>query len=105
MKRITKKQARAFAKVIKAMEAAKETGLVFFGKQWDLVAFTKETAYYEREHDIISNRNTKGDNYLENLSETILFDCGADDYGRYMKNSDDPYKGEFQETPLWREYL
>lgn len=98
MKKITKNQADAFSQVIKAIEKMHKTGLVLFGKQFDLVAMTKDTAIYESDNDLLSKRGD-GDNDLEVLSASVLWDSGADDYSHYKTNEDDPYKGEYQETP------
>lgn len=105
MKKITKAQAKAFAQVVKYIERAKEKGLCFFGKQNRLVAYDKQTADYENEHGLLDRGNCNGDNDLEYLSASVLMDSGADDYARYLKNSDDPYKGGFQETPNWQDYI
>jgi len=105
MKKLTKGQAKAFAQVIKAMKRAQSKGLMFYGKQWSLVAINKETAKYESDNDILNNRRCNGDNEIENFSCHILADSGADDYANYLSNADDPYKGEFQETPIWQDYL
>lgn len=106
MKKITKAQAKAFAQVVKSIKKAKEKGLCFFGKQGSLVAYDKQTAAYEDEHGLLNRYDCKGDNNLEHLSATsILHDSGADDYARYLKNSDDPYKGNYQETPMWEDYI
>lgn len=98
MRKITKKQANAFSQVIKSIERLHKTGLVLFGKQFDLVAMTQETALYEREHGLLSRRG-RGKNSLEYLCAGVLFDSGADDFTNYKTDSDDPYKGEYQETP------
>lgn len=103
MKKITKKQAAAFSQVIKAIERLHNTGLVLFGKQFNLVGMTKETALYERDNDLL-DRDGKGNNGLEYVSANVLFDSGADDYTHYKTNSDDPYKGRFQETPDTYQY-
>jgi len=105
MKKITKEQAKAFAQVIKAMERAKSKGLRFFGKQWSLVAYNESTAAYEDEHGLLNRHDCRGSNNLEYLSEHILNDSGADDYARYLKDADDPYKGAYQETPIWQDYM
>lgn len=98
MKKITKKQAEAYSQVIKAIEKAHKTGLVFFGKQFDLVAYTKEAAQYESQYQLLLKRGN-GKNDIEYLSASVLYDSGADDFSRYLEDADDPYKGEYQETP------
>lgn len=106
MKKITKAQAKAFAQVVKAIERAKEKGLCFFGKQYSLVAYDKQTAVYEDRHGLLERRGCNGNNMLEHLiAHGLLHDSGADDYARYITNKDDPYKGEFQETPSYQDYL
>lgn len=103
MKKITKKQADAFSQVIKAIEKMHKTGLVLFGKQFDLVAMTKDTAIYESDNDLLCKRGN-GSNDLEILSASVLWDSGADDYCQYKEDTDDPYKGEFQDTPTIYSY-
>jgi hypothetical protein len=103
MKKITKKQADAFSQVVKSIERLHKTGMVLFGKQFDLVAMTKDTAIYESDNDLLS-RDGRGRNGLEYLSASVLWDSGADDYTHYKSNDDDPYKGEYQETPSTYRY-
>ena len=85
-----KKQQEAFNKVIKAIENAQKLGLVFYGKQENLVAYTKQAHNYIEE-DFSSSLYGDG-NQIEHLSKNVLFDSGADDYGRYrMKEDEERY--------------
>lgn len=85
-----KSQVAAFNKVIKAIQAAKKTGLVFYAKQWNIVAYTKEADNYI-ENIIGFERSLRGGNgQVHNLSSNILADSGADDYGSYATTEDNP---------------
>jgi len=82
----SKAQKKAFDQVVKAIERAKKTGLVFYGKQWDLVAYTKQADDYANEFGF--ERSLSGVSQIPYLSKHILADCGADDYSRYRTQED-----------------
>ena len=46
-------QRKAFDKVVKAMQSAIDKGVVFYGKQWNLVGYTRDAANYQ-DGDFIS---------------------------------------------------
>lgn len=85
----TPKQEAAFKKVVDAIKAAQKAGLVFFGKQFELTAYTKEANRYVDEKDFGRTLNGQGRN-IPCLSARVLHDSGADDYSRYITDEDDP---------------
>lgn len=84
----TKQQKKAFDRVRKAMAAATKAGLVFYGKQGSLVAYTKYADDYVEEHGF--------DKLLGNGCKQIptmflpITDSGADDYPSFKRAEDDP---------------
>lgn len=87
---ITPDQEKAFNKVVNAIKAANRTGLVFFGKQNSLVAYTKDAADYENLHGIdrlTTNYNSERGE-IPHIGAPILADSGADDYS-YFLNGDE----------------
>jgi len=83
----TPEQKKAFKDVISVIKKAKKLGLVFYGKSEKLVAYTtKADDYIEQD---FSNSLGTGFSQVENLSESILSDSGADDYGSYRSLSDE----------------
>lgn len=82
----TIQQEKAFNKVIKAIKDAKKKGLVFYGKQNNLVAYTKQAETYI-ETDIDGCWFGKG-KVIDYLSANVLSDSGADDYALYRTTED-----------------
>jgi len=82
-------QVKAFENVIKAIRDANKKGLVFYGKQENLVAYTKEADRYANQFDFGNLLRGRGCE-IHFLNESILIDSGADDYGRYMSIEDEP---------------
>lgn len=82
-----KKQEEAFNDVIKAINKAKKLGLVFYGKQYSLVAYTKEADKYIGS-DVWNTLRT-GFNVIPHLTKNVLSDSGADDYSCYLTKEDE----------------
>ncbi len=83
-----KKQELAFKEVIKAIKAAQKLGLRFYGKQYELVAYTKEANDYAESFDF--QELLRGCNStIPYLSSSILQDSGADDYAQYKSQLDE----------------
>lgn len=85
-----KRQQKAFEKVVKAMENAKKLGLVFYAKQWTLVAYTKDADNYAEQncplHKLSYVENCGVIPYLDAYG--LLSDSGADDYAVYISDKD-----------------
>lgn len=84
----TKAQEKAFKDVISAIKKAKKAGLVFYAKQWNLVAYRKEADDYLESFNFSEVLSGKG-SVVEYLSDNVLSDSGADDYGRYISFEDE----------------
>jgi hypothetical protein len=84
----TEEQEKAFKSVIRAINKAKKTGLVFYSKQWSLVAYRKEANDYAQQFDF-EKLFGKSSATIEFLSESVLFDSGADDYPQYFTKEDE----------------
>jgi len=86
-----KAQEEAFKQVVKAINRAKSKGLVFYGKQYSLVAYTRQANnYIENEVGFIESLGT-GFSHVPYLGNECLHDSGADDFGDY-KNLEDEEK-------------
>ena len=83
-----KEQIKAFKKVIEAIEEAKEKGLVFYGLQYNLVAYTEESDKYVKA-DLLKSLYKKGFASVPYLSSKVLADSGADDYPHYRTLEDE----------------
>ncbi len=81
-----KKQTKAFEQVIKAIDRAKKAGLVFYGKQDNLVAYTKQANDYIKQYDFDRICAT-GYRAIPYISDSCLTDSGADDYPCYKKDT------------------
>lgn len=81
-------QKKAFNKVIKAIESAKKKGLHFYGKQFNLVAYSSKANDYIVSKDCMSKLNT-GFATIECLSGNVLCDSGGDDYPSYRSQKDE----------------
>lgn len=79
-----KAQEKAFERVEKAINAAQKAGLVFYGKQWELVAYTKKANNYIRESGVYDSARI-----IPYLSAMVLEDSGADDSISYRTDEDE----------------
>ena len=82
------KQIKAFENVINAFKEAQKTGLVFYGKQEYLVAYTKNAYEYFKKYDSERTFNSKH-KIIPYLSDSVLIDTGSDDYSRYLSKDDE----------------
>lgn len=83
----TKKQEKAFKLVIAAINRAKKSGLVFYGKQGSLVAYKKQADdYVNQNEDKVEHGKGK---QIIHLGENVLADSGADDYPSYVTVGDE----------------
>lgn len=86
----TAAQKKAFDKVVKAFQMAKKSGLVFYAKSQNIVAYTKEADnYIENEHGF--ENCLRGEGYqIPYISKSFLInDSGADDYASYITKDDE----------------
>lgn len=90
LRAINKRQEAAYERVAKAIESANKAGLVFFGKSEKLVAYTKQSDEYV-EHYGFENLLGLGSDQIENLSQPLLRDSGADDFPCYAQPQDNPW--------------
>ena len=83
----TKKQEDAFKEVVKAFKKARRTGLVFYGKDNNIVAYKGNADEYIDDHDCAC---ATGFQQIEHLSSgRCIIDSGADDYGSYVDQEDE----------------
>ena len=83
------KQEKAFEKVAKAIKDAQKTGLVFYGKSGQLVAYTKQADEYVESNGFLNCFGTK-QGQIPNISKSELIkDSGADDYPQFMSAADE----------------
>lgn len=82
-------QKRLYRNVIRAIERAQRGGLVFFGKQWYLTAYTVEANEYIRNSPSYAS-DGQGNGDIPNLAEKVLEDSGADDTFFYDEPEDNP---------------
>lgn len=83
-----KKQKEAFNDVIKAINNAKKLGLVFYGKQECLIAYSKAADDYINKFDFSKTLST-GLKVVPYLCSNVLSDSGADDYSCYFTKEDE----------------
>lgn len=83
-----KKQIQAFEDVIEAINKARKLRLVFYGKQDNLVAYTKEADMYISNFDFEKTLST-GFKAVPFLQDNVLDDSGADDYSCYLSEQDE----------------
>lgn len=85
----TKKQEKAFQDVIKAINKAKSLGLHFYGKQWDLVAYTDQANEYLHQKDFMKYFGSRASShFVPWMSAMVLDDSGADDFQYYLTDED-----------------
>ena len=85
----TEAQEKAFDAVVKAIQAAKKKGLVFYGKCSALVAYTKHADTYIEDELGFDNSLRGMGSQVPFLSKDLLADSGADDYGHYPTEADE----------------
>lgn len=80
-------QKKAFDRVVKAIESAKNKGLRFYGMQWDLAAYTDYAEKYISDNGYVCGGSKT---QIPFLSATILSDSGADDCAKFIKEEHNP---------------
>lgn len=86
-----KGQTKAFERVISAIKQANKKGLVFYGKQNHLVAYTKAAENYISQFDFEDTITPSfNGGIVHYLSDNVLRDSGADDYSNYKSIFDNP---------------
>ena len=95
--KITEEQRKAFNSVARAIKKAQKTGLVFFSKSSDLVAYTEAASdYVDQDFEAcFCTRNSQ----IESISRSgLIRDSGADDYPEYRTYEDElKYSGDSEE--------
>lgn len=84
----TAEQKRAFYKVEKAIKNAKKLGLVFYGKQDSLVAYTEKANNYIEKEGFFECLTGRGSQIDHVSALGLINDSGADDYARYVTQAD-----------------
>lgn len=81
-----KRQQEAFDKAVRAILNLQKVGLVVYGKQQNLVAYTTAADEYAQQYSPLDKMGYCGQ--IPCLNKECLTDTGADDYAGYISDED-----------------